>query len=118
MSSKQNKRSSSYVAFDVGDEDHVTAYDLKISAGSKQELNLTLRYSRLTNSWLPHIRGKKAARLTDDGNGVRLRMQNVDLRLGYDDISRIMLLLELWAAAQPDDSLAKWTYLKEVSDVE
>ncbi len=62
------------------------------------EKRIVLRYSALDKEWTSSIRGKKAASIVDNGNGVRIQFKGASIALDYCQLSMLKMLL---AAIEP-----------------
>lgn len=71
--------------------------------------NVRLFHSRLGSTWSENWRGKLAGRLVDDGNGVTLELGEKRVRLDYDELLSLEILLKEYERIIPSGLVIKST---------
>lgn len=88
-------------------------YEFFVSDRKVHETVIKMLYSDKDKGWTDKVRGKQAASLKDDGNGVRIRIDNKTINLNYSQMVEILLLLVYYYSdSEIEQSVANITKYK------
>lgn len=80
------------IEFNNGD-DSSNIYELFVSDRKHNETIIKMIYSMKDDGWSDKVKGKQAASLKDNGNGVSIRMGKKTINLDYSEMVELLLLL-------------------------
>lgn len=72
-------------------------YDMETTRKYYNDGKVVMRYSPLDAGWSPHVRGQVAAKLKDNGNGVKIKFDDgTKIKLDYSQVQELYILLDYY----------------------
>ena len=81
---------------DSGDGQCPSIYKLKTTKNEMNESAIKMTFYKNDYSWSDNVRGAVAAKLEDNGNGIKIRINSGTIALGYDEVIEVLSLLRYY----------------------